>query len=219
MANVNTSTLLIKVADQQYPLNLYQVKQNHKNISIPKEPSVEQIQALGYAVVERVERPVGDVVTEGTPELVEGVYKQTWVVRSFNTEELANQFNSKKQTAVNEIDRVRNRDLAKGFLHTFPDATQFHIQLRDGDRANLSGLRIKADSLITQGVTDPVMSIMTYENVAKALTPAQMVEATDAAFTGYMAIMEAAWLLKAQANDAKIEAELPTIPETLVPVV
>jgi len=219
MSKVTSSTLLIKVDDQQYPVNLYQVRQSHKDKSMAREPSVEQIEALGYAVVERVERPTGDVVTEGAPELVEGSYKQTWVVRSFNTEELTSQFNSKKQTALSEIDRIRNKDLAKGFLHTFPDTTQFHIQLRDGDRTNLSGLRIKADSLAAQGVTDPVMSIMTYENVSKALTPAQMVEATDAAFTGYMAIMEAAWVLKAQANAAITEAELPVIPETLVPVI
>lgn len=219
MNKVNASTLLIKVDDQQYPLNLYQVRQNHKNISIAKEPTVEQLEELGYAVVQRVERPTGDVVTEGTPVLVNGNFTQTWIARSFTTEELASQFNTKKQNTLNEIDRIRNRDLSKGFLHTFPDATQYHIQLRDGDRANLSGLRIKADSLAAQGILDPVMSIMTYENVSKALTPAQMVEATDAAFTGYMTIMEASWNLRAQAEAATTEAELPVVPETLVPVV
>lgn len=49
-------------------VTLRQIRQAHPDVSFPAEPSDWSLNALGYAVLERTERPAGDVVTEGVPE-------------------------------------------------------------------------------------------------------------------------------------------------------
>jgi len=81
---INTETL-------DYPLTLRQVRQAVPNVSLPKKPDEATLNALGYATIQPTELPTGDVVTEGKPELVEGVWRQTWSVRDFTQEELEQQ--------------------------------------------------------------------------------------------------------------------------------
>lgn len=81
---INTETL-------DYPLTLRQVRQAVPNVSLPKEPDDVTLNALGFATVQPTERPTGDVVTEGKPELVEGVWRQTWEVRSYTADEIEQQ--------------------------------------------------------------------------------------------------------------------------------
>jgi len=71
-----------------YPLTLRQVHQANPNVSLPKEPDEATLNALGFATVKPTERPAGDVVTEGQPEQVDGVWQQTWNAREFTPEEI-----------------------------------------------------------------------------------------------------------------------------------
>lgn len=71
---------------------LNQIRRAHPNISLPRNPSDETLAALGYARIQPTPRPAGDVVTQGQPEQdEEGVWRQTWAVRDFTTEELEQQ--------------------------------------------------------------------------------------------------------------------------------
>ena len=82
---INTETL-------EYPLTLRQVRQAVPNVSLPKEPDDATLNALGFAIVQPVERPAGDVVTEGKPEQREdGKWYQTWEVRSYTADEIEKQ--------------------------------------------------------------------------------------------------------------------------------
>lgn len=49
-------------------VTLRQIRQAHPDVSFPADPKEWSLNALGYAVLERTDRPAGDVVTEGTPE-------------------------------------------------------------------------------------------------------------------------------------------------------
>lgn len=84
MKYINTQT--------QEALNLRQIRKAHPNVSLPRQPTDEALNPLGYAVVHSTERPNGDVVTEGQPEQRDGKWYQTWEVRDFTQEELDQQY-------------------------------------------------------------------------------------------------------------------------------
>tara|TARA_R100001039_G_C1830066_1_gene94428 strand:- start:159 stop:662 length:504 start_codon:yes stop_codon:yes gene_type:complete len=82
---INTETL-------DYPLTLRQVKRLLPNVALPENPDEATLNALGFATVQPIERPVGDVVTRGQPEQREdGKWYQTWQVRDYTSEELEQQ--------------------------------------------------------------------------------------------------------------------------------
>ncbi|MEL7966394.1 hypothetical protein AAG587_08455 [Vreelandella neptunia] len=87
--------LLIKLDDQggiaRYPYTLRMLKNDHPNVSLPNNPDDATLAALRAARVQTVPRPTGDVVTEGQPELVDGIWQQAWEVRKFTPEEIEQQ--------------------------------------------------------------------------------------------------------------------------------
>lgn len=61
-----------------------------ENVSLPRNPSDDTLAALGYALIHPTARPEGGVVTQGQPEKGEdGRWYQTWEVRDFTDDELA----------------------------------------------------------------------------------------------------------------------------------
>lgn len=208
-------TQLINIATQSYPVTLSQVKRDLPNLSFPLEPTDAQLLELGYAVVEPLAKPEGDVVTEAAPVLTDGIYAQGWDIRSFNEAEVAQQLVDKKAAMQQEVDTLRDAALVTGTPYLFPNDITNHIQLRNGDRANLTGLRIQADYLKVTGVMDPVFSFRTYENINHLLTPQQMIDVTNTALTAYMVIMSNGWTLKDQIAAALTIGELPVLPTSL----
>lgn len=217
MEKLNRSTAFIELATLTYPVYLSAIRTKNKTVSIAENPSADQMLLLGYAVVARVDRPDGDVVTEGVPVETETGWIQTWEVRAFNEQEIAQQLNQAKQNAFNKLNTSMDNTLAIGFEYIFADADVLHIQLRDGDRANLAGLRLTANELIELGELDPILEIMSYENIGKNVTPAEMVELTRSAFVNFTGTMKQKWVLKTQVKAATTVAEIPSIPD-IIPV-
>ncbi len=160
-----------------------------------------------YAFILTEERPEGEVVEPG-PVLKreDGKFYYTWQVRSFNEEELERIFQRKKNSFIQGIERKVKSALEKGIPYDFPNAGILHIQLRDGDRANLSGMRVIA-------IERPHIpqSFRTYENIVVPLTAEQVVDMTDAALFGYTDILQQAWLLKDSLEEATNEDSLMAV--------
>ena len=211
MSDISNSDRLIRVEDKTYPLYLSQIRRQLQTKSLPVTPTTEQLSDLGYEVVMDVEQPVGDVVIEGAPELIDGVWYKTYTARPFNQQELDAQFNSAKQELYSKIVNKTNAMLKTGIEFDFggEDGIQ-HIQLRDGDRANLAGLRIQADTRITNNNDSPFI-FRTLENNNIIMTPEEIVAMTDAALVGYYGILNEVWTLKDQVDNATNISELPTI--------
>lgn len=93
------SSLLIHVATQEYPVYLWVMKSRFPTMAFGDNVSTVTLDELGYAIVYPVDPPAGDVVTEGAPELVNGEWKQTWVVRDYDPDELAQLLEGAKATA------------------------------------------------------------------------------------------------------------------------
>lgn len=218
MTTINASTRLIKIGAEgqpnTYPVFMGQVRQDNPNISFPDETEEEYLNGLGYFVVQDVAQPAGDVVTEGDPVFAAGVWSQAWNVRSFTTDEVASQLASTKSTMMSDIANKLTAALEKGFSFAFSDVPG-HVQLRDGDRGNIASARIRADKLVTQGVTDAVMPFRDWENVTHMCTPEQIVTLSDDAYEAYLGFLGAGWALKDAVTNAATAADLPVVPEEI----
>jgi len=85
---------------EQYPYSPAQLRRDNPNTSFPANMSDDQWATFGaYAVVE-TDQPDADVVTEGTPEKIAGVWTQQWESRSFTTEEVQAQLAGLQQSIV-----------------------------------------------------------------------------------------------------------------------
>jgi len=214
---VTSNTRLMNVNTGEYPLSLFQVRQAIPGASFAQEPDEEELAEKGFAVVHPTPRPeVGaDVTDEGQPDLQDGKYVQTWLPRWFTPEEKATSLGAKKLELLNKLEELRGTTLYKGAPYPFPDGVTQHIQLRDGDRANLTGLGQKSERLLATNSNTP-MFFRTYENELRVLTPQQMYDMTDASMDLYMLILSQIWTLEGQIKAAASEAELPVLPEVLV---
>ncbi|MNU19730.1 hypothetical protein D3C71_79630 [compost metagenome] len=208
----------MNVETKEYPMFLAHVRLQLQNVSFSATPDEEDLAQHGFAVVYPTDMPeVGaDVVDEGQPALSGGKYVQTWLPRWYTPEEKAAALEVKKEQLVQELKALQEATLIGGVPYLFPDINAIqHIQLRGGDRANLTGLANKADRNIAAGKTD-LMFFRTFENELRVLTPQQMYDMTDKSLELYMLILSQVWTLQGQIQTAATEAELPDVPESLI---
>jgi hypothetical protein len=219
MSTINQSTRLVKIgAEGQpnvYPVFLSTVRTENTQWSFPEEPDEALINSLGYFAVAAVDQPAGAVVTEGDPALDNGVWKQTWVVRAETPEEIAADLATKKTVMLDDINAKVAAALEKGFSFTFTEGAG-HVQLRDGDRANITGSRVNADALTAESVTDAIVPFRDWENVTHMCTPLQIRALSDAAYTSYLTFLSIGWGLKDAVNAATTMEGLPVVPDEIV---
>lgn len=220
-ATISAATRLVKPGapgeDSEYPLYLSQVRAAFPNTSFPSEPLEEYINSLGYFVVEDAEKPESStqMVEEGQPVFEDGVWKQTWVVRDFTTDEATAELATRKTRLLAEITDKTETALNTGYSFDFQDGKAAgHVQLRDGDRANLAGSRTFADALIKKGLSNN-MPFRDLENVTHMVPPEVIVELTDGAYMAYLSILNNSWTLKDQVTAAVDIASLPVVPEVI----
>lgn len=214
---VNSATKLINIESGAYPVYLTQVRQENPNTSFGAEPDEDQMLALGYAVVLQVDKPAGDVVTEGPPEGIDGEYIQNWIVREFTPEEKAANLQVERDKRISAVEKLFVETLDKGTPYTWPSGATESIQLRDGDRANLTAIGARADRQISRGVTeDPWLIFITYENNTQSLTPEQARDMTDFAYEAYLTLLNQRRALKTEMENATTMEDLPAVPEAFV---
>jgi hypothetical protein len=216
MTLVTRDTRLIKLDTGEYPLFLDDFRSRTGAVigtSIDSEALVE----FGYAPVLEVPRPdVGDVITEGAPEEVEGQWRRVWVVRDYNAEEAAVELQQAKATALYGIEQFRIAQFKIGFPHLFNNGNDiYHVQIRDTDRVNIVSLRTLAKEAIADNNAAFEVEFRVYENVSVHLDAQEVVEMADAAAaqvqTGYKTI----WTLKGQIEAATTVEEIPALPDSL----
>lgn len=214
MNYINGSTQLIKIETGEYPVYISKVRRDNTNVSLPIEPSEELLLSLGYAVVNPVARPEGDVVLEGTPQLVDGKYVQVWDVRSFSEEEIAQQLEKKKYDLNRNVMEMRDKELDQGFEHITASGEVFGVQTRLEDRVNMLYLNMNAEKMVATG-DETLQEFRSTENITYMLTPSEMVAMTNEALGFYKRILGASWVLKDLISAANTIAELPVLPAKL----
>lgn len=209
---VDNTTRFINVQTDEYPVYLTDIKNRHKNVIWGQD--TESITAyLGYAVVHPTPEPQGDVVYEGIPVIQDDLYVQVWVVRDFTAEETEAFLRVNKETTLGRIENLLEKTLDKGCLFNFgteEEPNYQHIQLRDKDRANHTGMSVKH-------TRDPSLAqpFRTLENNNMVLPGEQVVRVTDASYAGYLDVLQKVWALKDQTRQATTSAEIPVVSESL----
>lgn len=212
---INASTPLLKVDTGEYPMYFQQVRLANPTVSFPEFPNEDCIAEFGFAAVNLIPKPAGDVVTEGAPVLTDGAYYQTWVARDFSPAELDVRLVEKKRELCDAVLAVRERDLADGFIYELTPEIVFGVQLRPEDRTNLMLLKDQARYFIDNNMTMSTMFRST-ENIGYPLTPTELLAMCDAALVAGVQVYAASWVLKDQIEAATTVADLPTIPATLM---
>lgn len=208
---ISASTMLVHIDNPTQSLNLFQIRKREKNISLPAVPTVEQMNNLGYHVVQVTPRPSGDVVTQGPIVLEDGVYKQSWEVREYTPEERSQQLETIKQSKISEINSYQQAVMERGIEYNFPNGVGY-VQVRDGDRANLASLRIEADAAIRDNDEEFVRYFRDYDNNIHQLTAAQIVDMTNQVSIGFQTFLGSVWELKDLIKLAESVEDIPEIP-------
>ena len=84
--------LIVDGAVAKYPYTIGMLRKDNPNTSFPKRPSDEVLAEWGMQPVSRTERPDVDHtknVTEGTPVLENGYWRQVWSVADASAAEIA----------------------------------------------------------------------------------------------------------------------------------
>lgn len=211
MSTVNRLTRLIHVATEEYPIFLSELSTREKGTIFPNTIDSEELSKFGYDVVEDTTIPVADYVVEGKPELGEDYkWHRTWITRPFTAEEILAQLTQAKVNRNSEIDVFAIQQFRKGFPYAFGDDI-YHVQVRDGDKQNISSIRIIAKEAIAAGKPLPIV-FRVYENVTVNLTAEEFVEMADTTFARVTEGYQVIWSLKDQTRDATEISELPVIP-------
>jgi hypothetical protein len=222
MSTIDNSTALVKLgkdgADNVYPVYMSQVRRENPDWSFTDPQDEATLNELGYFAVYPVDKPEGDVVTEGAPIFEGGVWQQVWVARSFTEIETS----SKLATAKSEAETLIEQRLASALEVGFPfdfivdgGTVTEHVQLRGEDRTNVAGSGLKADRLKAAGVVDPILPMRTYENNTYMCTPEQMQLLSDQAYDAFLIFKKTAWDLKDAVTAAQTMDEMPVIPAQL----
>jgi hypothetical protein len=91
--------MYIKLPDI-YPYTLARLKSENPQVSFPQTFSPELLAEYGVYSVQETAMPEGDVVTEASPILIDGVWTQQWNVRSYTSEEIAANLQNFRDSSV-----------------------------------------------------------------------------------------------------------------------
>ena len=134
-------------------------------------------------------------------------------VLAFLEVESNKQFLFKRDLLLKNIPELKAKSLERGLAVDFGGLYGVqHIQMRDGDRANMLGMRIQAQMLIDSGLPN-MLGIRTYENVWVPLSPEDMLDLSWKILSGYVATMKLAWDFEDLVRAAMTLQELPDEPE------
>lgn len=204
MSQINNDHLLIHVESGRYPVSLQEFKRATPGFLFGAEVPEEVINEAGYRVVDKVTPPNGDVVVEQPPQPNGARYIQIYSFRSFNEQERAEQLEQAKKNALTEAGNAAQWTRETGAPYTFASGEQ-HVQLRETDISNLTGLGLKADR-------DPSRSYVfrSYENVNNVITGAEVRQLTDFAFERFERLLEAYWGMQEAINGCTRIEDVPT---------
>lgn len=135
---------LIKLSTLEYPVSVWEFRTRHPNTAFGDVIAENALDYFGYAVVAPVERPAGDAVTEGAPVKIDDQWTQTWDVRAYNAEELAQLLVDAKNSANWSAQSALTDTIESGVTCAFADG-DLNLKLT---LSNITHLGAEFDPLI-----------------------------------------------------------------------
>lgn len=90
-------------------VSFFQLVSIFPQVSFSSPPDLRLLEKLGFRPIHSTSKPIGDVVIELPPKLIEGKWYQQWKVRDYTDEELADLIEQEKEEALIRIN--------KGYAH------------------------------------------------------------------------------------------------------
>jgi hypothetical protein len=174
---------------------------------------------LGYAVVHRSEKPMGDVVVEGNPIRSEddNEFYQNWIVRDYTPEELAENLATAKMIKLAEIESCLTVTESNGIPHSFDsqDGTStrvLHVSMSIDNRIKLIGSAVHLDNS-TSALNYRIRVI---ENETITLDRDSALALLVSLFSTYDDILGEIWDMQDAVNRAQTISELPEVPISVI---
>jgi hypothetical protein len=224
-----SATRLMHVETNEYPLYLSEIIQRHPNLVIPATPLASTLRSMGYAVVDTMTPPKGDVVTEVRPILSStGRYIQNYSVRNYTDDERAAHLELLKQIVLIRLAELFHLAEERGVPVTIPlhggdeqyaeDYAKFH----DSDRSAINQIATIAGILVESGdpavIGTPSIPYRGRSNRIYLLTPVEMKRLAADIFVKATPYQVKYWSLKDAIVAAKSKEEIPDI-ETMLDVI
>lgn len=214
MSIVTASTRLICAETGEYPVFLGQMGVRLVGSFGPQTDS-EVLEHFGYFVVQDTPVPVGDVVKEEAPVLVDNVWERRYSSRDYDTPEEDAQLQSAKAQLHAEIEQFRVASFEKGFPCLFNnDADLYHVQIRTKDLTNITALRVLARESVQDQVPLTV-KYRVYENVNIPMDATAVIRMSNLANYHVQTGLQVIWDLKDTTDAATSIDGLPSIPAEL----
>lgn len=97
----------INKSTNQYPYSLYELKQDHPEVSFPKDITEDTLRSFSVFQVKHTEYPAHDptteTVVEGFPTLINGEYKQVWKVQPLSPEVIVENLKQKQESLKSSV--------------------------------------------------------------------------------------------------------------------
>ena len=212
--SIDYDTLLIENTDKTYPIKLLDLGNRHKNISFGPTAPIAFINNLGYSIVNRVEKPVANVVMELAPVIIDGEYFQAFEGREFTEEELKVRLDAKKQRVINSYKDKLNLALLSGYEFTHNERTHY-LQLRDKDYVKLLFILRNAQTHI-ESSNDTLMNLRVASNEVLQISPIEMVDLIEKAFIKFESLNNKFFELETEVKSIELIKDLVEIKDPYI---
>ena len=202
-------TPMIRLSDMKYPVYLSDFLKEHTNVSIGSYVWEKDMRDLwGYCMVHDSEVPVGDVVTEGKPELNEedDLWYKTWVARDFYPEEIAENLARAKEDHRVRAYQQYTADLTSGVT---VDGQVFSVEPRE--LINLDTIKAYA-----QAHPDDTILIRTSDFGTLSLPSAEAVEKINTIMISTGKVHQNLLAYVKTVYDTEVITDIPEVPQTFV---
>lgn len=215
MANeiyINDSTPLIRVSDKSYPMYFPEVRAEFPNTGFPIPIRIDILEPFGYAPVMSTEKPEGDVVTNGVPELREdGFWYETWVARDYTEDEAKEILDGKKYFSNFNAQEVLRADRELGVDYTFKD-TKHKISLQEATLNALYAVKYHIET-----TTPETVKFMTIEGRFIEFTVEEFSSFYNFLMEAYYNLINTYWSYLDKINSVINLKEYPEEPVSFLP--
>lgn len=202
-------TPMIRMSDMRYPVYLSDFLKEHTNVSIGSYVWEADMRDLwGYCMVHDSEIPVGDVVTEGPPQLnpEDDLWYKTWVARDFYPEEIAENLSRAKDDYRARAYQQYTVDLSTGVT---VDGDIFAVEPRE--LVNLDTIKAYA-----QAHPDQTILIRKADFSTLVLSAADAIAKIDAIMVATGKVHQNLLSYVKTVYDTTVITEIPEVPTTFL---
>jgi len=100
---------------EQYPYTLGNLRRDNKNVSFPRQVDADTLASYNVYPVVVADRPTYDAITQkiaqGTPALIDGVWKVNWIVSSLPADDAASNVRNHRNDLLEETDWMAGSDV------------------------------------------------------------------------------------------------------------